>query len=156
MTFSFSACTKKVTWWELPEFEEKEKIEIIEENVAIPSPDNAENNNNETKVEITKKEDKKPEEKVEDAPVRKIELAKCLTIQWAKMYWTSWCWHCNSQKERFWKWAFEFADFTDCDTEKEKCIEAWIQWYPTWVINWEAYPWNKTLDFLAEKAGCEY
>jgi len=82
------------------------------------------------------------------------EFAKCLTKNWVKMYWTSWCWHCKDQKDMFWD-DFKNINFTDCDKDRKTCKIAWITWYPTWVINWKKYPWVQSFEELWNAAWCK-
>lgn len=114
----------------------------------------------ETKTETIKekKEEPKIEKTVEKKDAKNTqtleEFAKCITKKWAKVYWTSWCWHCQKQKEMFWD-ALKNISFTDCDKNRKVCKDAWITWYPTWVINWKKYPWVQSLEFLWKKTWCE-
>ncbi|MGL6345058.1 MAG: vitamin K epoxide reductase family protein, partial [Waterburya sp.] len=84
-----------------------------------------------------------------------IALAKHLTEIGAKKYGAFWCPHCYEQKELFGKEAFEEIDYIECDPQGENpqrdtCIAAKIQSFPTWEIDGKLYPGTKTLDELAK------
>ena len=97
------------------------------------------------------------EESVDASGISKEELlAQCLKEKWAKIFWTEWCSHCKRQKSMFWVKGIEILWFTDCDKERQVCVENWIKWYPTWIINWESLPWVRDLSFLANKTWCKY
>jgi thiol-disulfide isomerase/thioredoxin len=87
---------------------------------------------------------------------RKEALAVCLKDKSVRLYWTSWCSHCQKQKMLFWKEAFKRLWFVDCDKNKEECIEVWVRGYPTWVINEELFPWVQSLESLAKKTACKF
>lgn len=129
-------------------WDEKDEIEAIKE-TEEKIEELGENNNSEEKVneEIKSKNTK---------TIKTIdEFAKCITENWAKAYWTSWCSHCQKQKEMFWEEAAKNLNFTDCDSERKACKDAWITWYPTWVINWEQYPWVQSFEKLWELTWCK-
>jgi len=78
-----------------------------------------------------------------------IKLAQCLTENGVKMYWTERCGHCKNQKKLFGE-AFTHVDYTDCDADKKKCVDAWVQWFPTWIDSeWNPYPGTQNLEKLA-------
>ena len=84
-----------------------------------------------------------------------IELAKHLTAIGAKKYGAFWCPHCYEQKQLFGPKAFEEVDYIECDPQgenpqRETCMAAGIQSFPTWEIDGELYPGTKTLSELAE------
>ncbi len=104
------------------------------------------------------KEDTKTVKKIDSKNIEIVktveEFSKCITKNWAKVYWTSWCWHCQKQKEMFWD-SVKNLNFTDCDANRKACKSAWITWYPTWVIDWEKYPWVQNFKVLWEKTWCK-
>jgi len=65
-------------------------------------------------------------------------FAKCITEHGAVMYGASWCSHCNHQKQMFGD-GVEYINFVDCDVYKDKCEDAGIKGYPTWVIDGKQY-----------------
>lgn len=84
-----------------------------------------------------------------------IALAKHLTAIGAKKYGAFWCPHCYEQKQLLGKEAFDEIDYVECDPQgknpqREACMAAGIQSYPTWEINGEFYPGTKTPEELAE------
>jgi len=81
-------------------------------------------------------------------------LAKCLANKGIKMYGEDWCPHCKLQKAWFGD-AFKYITYVNCEFEKDKCTEAGVRGYPTWITDdgrklAGAYP----LDLLAEETGC--
>lgn len=81
-------------------------------------------------------------------------FAQCLNDAWIKMYGTEWCPHCQNQKRQFWS-AFAKVAYIDCDAQKVQCEVAKIQWYPTWVFQWQQYQWEQPLSELAKITSCE-
>ena len=89
---------------------------------------------------------------------QKISLAKCLREKNVKMYGAYWCPHCNNQKKMFGN-SFSYIRYVECDrSDKEgrkECLEKGIEGYPTWGIDNNLYPGEKSFDELAELSGCE-
>lgn len=81
------------------------------------------------------------------------DFAKCLADSRAVMYGTDWCGHCNNQKEMFGK-SFEFVNFVNCDFQREECLIAGVESYPTWNIAGENYVGVQSLERLGELSGC--
>ena len=84
-----------------------------------------------------------------------IALAKHLTATGAKKYGAYWCPHCYDQKQLFGKKAFAEVNYLECDPkgenpQREACLAAGIQSFPTWEIDGKFYPGTKTLAELAE------
>lgn len=84
-----------------------------------------------------------------------IALAKHLSEIGAKKYGAFWCPHCYEQKQLFGQEAFAEIDYIECDPQgqnpqREACMAAGIQSYPTWEINGQLYPGTKTPQELAE------
>jgi uncharacterized membrane protein len=87
-----------------------------------------------------------------------IALAKHLTAIGAKKYGAFWCPHCYEQKQLLGKEAFSEINYVECDPQGENpqrdaCIAAGIQSFPTWEINGEFYPGVKTASELAKLSG---
>ena len=80
-------------------------------------------------------------------------LAQCLTSNQIKMYGTEWCPHCKDQKELFGS-SFKYVDYIDCDKQRETCLIAGIQGYPTWIINNQKYPGTQSLEKLKQLSNC--
>ncbi|MBI2630536.1 hypothetical protein HYW76_05535 [Candidatus Pacearchaeota archaeon] len=77
------------------------------------------------------------------------EFAKYLTAQNAKIYGTDWCPHCQNQKKLF-GGSFKYIDYIDCDKNRQECLSAGVQGYPTWKINEKNYPGEQSLERLAQ------
>ena len=87
-----------------------------------------------------------------------MALAKHLTDTGAKKYGAFWCPHCYDQKQLFGKKAFAEVNYLECDPQgkdpqREACLAAGIQSFPTWEIDGKFYPGTKTLAELAELSG---
>ena len=80
-------------------------------------------------------------------------LAQCLTEKSVTMYGSEWCSHCQNQKKTF-ESSFEYINFINCNSNKQECMEADIQGYPTWKINNKNYPGEQSLERLASLSGC--
>jgi|SRR3989344_5274618 len=81
-------------------------------------------------------------------------LAKCLTEKGVIMYGTEWCSHCKNQKAAF-ESSFQYINYVDCDKNRNQCLKAGVEGYPTWVINGQNYPGEQPLSRLASLAGCQ-
>lgn len=80
------------------------------------------------------------------------ELAKCLWEKWVKMYWTTTCSYCNTQKEMFWD-SFKYVNYVDCGVTPEQCQD--LRGTPTREFsNWEKLEGLQELDVLKTKSGC--
>jgi len=82
------------------------------------------------------------------------EFAQCLTEKGIKMYGTNWCSYCQRQKDMFGS-SFKYINFVDCDKNRQECLSAEVDGYPTWKINGQNYPGVQQLDRLAQLSGCE-
>jgi uncharacterized membrane protein len=87
-----------------------------------------------------------------------IALAKHLASKGALMYSAYWCPHCYEQKQLFGKEAFKEVGKVECDPKgvapaPQKCVDAKIRAFPSWVINGELHEGVKTLDELAKLTG---
>jgi hypothetical protein len=80
-----------------------------------------------------------------------VSAAECFSSKGAKLYGAGWSKNTQSQIEAFGS-SFDDIDYVDC--EKVKCKELGITNYPTWVINGQKYPGEKSLDELSALAGC--
>ncbi|BAQ63335.1 vitamin K epoxide reductase family protein [Geminocystis sp. NIES-3709] len=84
-----------------------------------------------------------------------ISLAKHLAQNGAVMYSAYWCPHCFDQKLLFGKEAFKELPKVECDPKgvapaPQKCIDAKVRAFPTWVIDGKTYEGVQTLEKLAE------
>jgi len=89
------------------------------------------------------------------------DFTKCLAEKGVKMYGAYWCPHCQNQKALF-KNSAEFMEnvYIECDSggenpKPELCQEKGIGGYPTWEINGNMYPGEKSLGELAGLSGCK-
>ena len=82
------------------------------------------------------------------------DFAECLTEKGAQMYGTTWCSHCNAQKEMFGEYKSKIP-FIDCDKEKKLCQKLGITGYPTWIFADKSQARGRQLlEKLASKTGC--
>jgi uncharacterized membrane protein/thiol-disulfide isomerase/thioredoxin len=84
-----------------------------------------------------------------------ISLGKHLASKGAVMYSAYWCPHCYEQKQLFGKEAFKEVGKVECDPKgvapaPQKCVDAKIRAFPTWIINGKTYEGVQTLDELAK------
>ena len=87
-------------------------------------------------------------------PGRYDSFAQCLTEKGVTMYGTEWCSHCQNQKKLFGR-SFGNINYIDCDRDKNACLAAGVEGYPTWVIDGKTYPGEQRLERLATLSGCE-
>lgn len=84
-----------------------------------------------------------------------VALAQCLTEKGAVLYGTKTCPHCANQKEAFGD-AVRYINYVECTTEIQLCREKGISNVPAWEIDGMFYLGERTLDSLAEMAGCPF
>jgi glutaredoxin len=82
------------------------------------------------------------------------QFAQCLTEKNVVMYGTEWCSHCKNQKVMFGN-SFQYVDYIDCDKNKNECVNAGVEGYPTWKINGKNYPGEQSLNKLSSLTGCK-
>lgn len=88
-----------------------------------------------------------------------IALADHLAKSDAVMYSAYWCPHCYDQKQLFGKEAFNnHLKKVECtpegkDGEPQKCVDAKIRAFPTWIIQGKVYEGVQSLEKLAELTG---
>jgi len=87
-------------------------------------------------------------------PGKYDNFASCLTEKGAVMYGTEWCSHCKNQKGFFGK-SFQYVHYVDCDYNRQECLDAGVEGYPTWKIMDENYAGEQQLEKLAALSGCE-
>ncbi|MBN1792175.1 hypothetical protein JW826_00610 [Candidatus Woesearchaeota archaeon] len=80
-------------------------------------------------------------------------FAQCLTEKDVTMFGTTWCSHCQAQKELFGS-SFEEVHFVDCDARPGECQQNGVEAYPTWKINNTSYLGEQSLERLAFLSGC--
>ena len=89
---------------------------------------------------------------------QQIALAKHLKETGAKMYGAYWCSHCFGQKQAFGAGGARLIDYVECakdgyKSERDTCQAKEIKGYPTWEINGEYYPGEKSLEELGKLSG---
>jgi glutaredoxin len=87
-------------------------------------------------------------------PGKYDSFAQCLTGNEVVMYGTDWCPHCKNQKALFGN-SFQYVDYVNCDKDRNECVEAGVQGYPTWTIGGENYPGEQSLSRLSSLSGCK-
>ncbi len=89
------------------------------------------------------------------------KFAKCLAAKGAVMYGTAWCSHCQNEKAGFGD-AFKYISYVECPENPQKCIDAGINGYPTWIfpasptggLEGRKLEGEQGLEKLAEESGC--
>lgn len=90
-----------------------------------------------------------------EVAIDKKLLAQCLNHSWMRLFSTERCGHCQNQKWMFWPYA-NLLNNTDCDANKQSCIDNWVKWFPTWIdAQWNQYPGTQSLETLMEISSCE-
>ena len=82
-------------------------------------------------------------------------FAKCLAERGITMYGADWCPHCQNEKKAFGK-SFRFVKYVECPNEPQKCIDAGINGYPTWIFSdGKKLEGEQGLEKLSRESGCE-
>ena len=93
---------------------------------------------------------------VEQATPEVQSLASCLRDSGTLFYGASWCHNCVTQKEMFAS-AESDLPYIECTKEKQRCAQAGIEGYPTWIFaDGTRLTGTQTFSELAESSGCEY
>ena len=87
-----------------------------------------------------------------------VQLARYLTHRGVQMFGAYWCPHCQHQKARFGTDAFQIIDYIECDPRGENarpqlCQDEKIEGFPTWKIDGQLYPGDRSLEELADLSG---
>lgn len=89
------------------------------------------------------------------------EFAQCLTDEGVTYYGAYWCPNCQTQNAMFGN-SKKHVNYIECavrgvqNQQSPECAEAGIEAYPTWEFaDGERVTGLQTLEFLAEKTGCE-
>ncbi|MBR9704113.1 hypothetical protein GOV12_01770 [Candidatus Pacearchaeota archaeon] len=82
------------------------------------------------------------------------ELLKCIAKNTDMLYLSKTCSHCQNQKKTLGEY-FSLFKTIDCFYEIDKCKEADISGYPTWIINGKKYTGEKSIEELKQITGCE-
>ena len=79
-------------------------------------------------------------------------FAQCLTDQWAIMYGSETCQHCQKQKTAFGD-SFTKVTYVECTKEFERCSK--LKWVPTWEFkDGTQLKGFQELKVLADKTSC--
>ena len=81
-------------------------------------------------------------------------FAQCLAEKKLTMYGAYWCSHCQNEKKVFGD-SFKYVPYVECTQETQKCIDAGIQSYPTWITsNGQKYTGEQGLLGLSKISSC--
>lgn len=81
-------------------------------------------------------------------------FAQCLADKKVTMYGAYWCTHCQNQKAAFGD-SFKFVSYVECTEETQKCIDAGVQGYPTWIFSdGHKLEGEQSLEKLSQDSGC--
>jgi len=79
-------------------------------------------------------------------------FAQCLTDNWAVMYGSVTCSHCQDQKAMFGD-SFQYISYVECTKDFERCAN--LKGVPTWEFkDGTQLAWLQKLSVLAEKTRC--
>lgn len=82
-------------------------------------------------------------------------FAQCLAKKNITMYGAYWCPHCQNQKAEFGS-SFKYVPYVECTVETQKCVDAKINGYPTWILpDGTRLEGEQTLQKLSGMSGCE-
>ena len=84
-----------------------------------------------------------------------LTLANDLSSLHSKMYGAFWCSHCYDQKQSLGLQAMQSIPYVECDREgynnqRDLCRAKEVPGYPTWEIDGELFPGERSLDELRE------
>ena len=81
-------------------------------------------------------------------------FAQCLADKGIIMYGADWCSHCQSEKQAFGD-SFRLVPYIECPEEPQKCLEAGITGYPTWIFfDGEKLEGEQGIEKLSKESGC--
>lgn len=81
-------------------------------------------------------------------------FAKCLAEKKVTMYGAEWCSHCQNEKRAFGS-SFKHVPYVECPDEPQKCINAGVDVYPTWILSdGTKLVGEQGLQKLSEVSGC--
>lgn len=81
-------------------------------------------------------------------------FAQCLRDKGVTMYGAEWCSHCQAEKDRFGE-SFRFVPYVECPNEPQKCLDAGIEGYPTWMWpDGRKLVGEQGLERLSQESGC--
>lgn len=88
-------------------------------------------------------------------------FGRCLKSKGATFYGTSWCPHCDAQREKLGD-AMDYVRYVECSVDGERgettaaCRKAKVDGYPTWTFaDGSREGGAQSLEELAAKTGCD-
>ncbi len=82
------------------------------------------------------------------------EFARCLAQKSATMYGAYWCSVCKEEKKNF-GISFRFIPYVECTAEPQKCLDAGIKGYPTWIFaDGRKLEGEQGIEKLSQESGC--
>ncbi len=111
-----------------------------------------------TRIDANAEENPNPLETETASESAEVQFARYLTDSGVQVFGAYWCPHSRNQKAKFGKEAFESIDYVECDPRGENsrpqlCQDEEIRGYPTWKINGQLYPGDRSLEELADLSG---
>ena len=87
-------------------------------------------------------------------PANLDEFAQCLAQKSATMYGAYWCSVCKEEKKAFDN-SFRFVPYVECTAEPQKCLDAGIKGYPTWIFpDGRKFEGLQGIEKLSQESGC--
>jgi hypothetical protein len=81
-------------------------------------------------------------------------FAQCLAQKSATMYGAYWCSVCKEEKKAF-NNSFRFVPYVECTAEPQKCLDAGIKGYPTWIFpDGRKFEGLQGVERLSQESGC--
>lgn len=81
-------------------------------------------------------------------------FAQCLAQKSATMYGAYWCSVCKEEKKAF-NDSFRFVPYVECTAEPQKCLDAGIKGYPTWIFpDGRRFEGLQGVERLSQESGC--
>lgn len=81
-------------------------------------------------------------------------FAQCLAQKGVMMYGAYWCPHCQDEKKAFGD-SFRFVPYVECPAEPQKCLDAGVGGYPTWIFaDGRKFEGKQGIEKLSQESGC--
>ncbi len=81
-------------------------------------------------------------------------FAQCLAQKGAMMYGAYWCPHCQNEKKVLGD-SFRFVQYVECSSESQKCLDAGVKGYPTWIFaDGRKFEGEQGIEKLSQESGC--
>lgn len=81
------------------------------------------------------------------------KFSECLSEKGATLYVSTYCGHCQNQKEMFGD-SLKHLDLVECTKNQQLCQDVGIKGVPSWIINGVLYTGVQPLEKLAELTNC--